>query len=488
MKLKNLANTALQKYRSFPMAAKASFWFIVCSIIQRGISFLTTPIFTRVMSTEQYGQVTLFNSWINVICIFTTLNLQSGSFNTAQIKFANDRKAYTSSVQGLVFVISGVALVLFALFGKYVTGFMERPVFMMLVMVIQINARFNTSLWMANCRFDFKYKAMTVVILLSCVLGQAASLLWVLNSQEKGYTRLIAVALVEVLFGLGITLYNQIQGKKFFSKQYWKYALGFNLPLVPYYLSQIIFSSSDRIMISNMVSVEKAGIYGLAYTVALLLSFVVTAIRNSYTPWFFKTVKAGDGNAIKRISTLITGAVAVMLMLFVFVAPELLLLMGGDAYMEAVWIIPPLVTGLLFEFFTDPACNVLFYYEKKGSLVTATVGCAVVNIILNYLGIKWLGYFATAYSTLISYILFWVFLYISAAGECRRNDMAPGVYLIPKAQALMGLACLGIAGGCMALYPYVYVRYGVLAALLIVAVCNYKKLLAVVQQIAAMRK
>ena len=43
---------------------------------------------------------------------------------------------------------------------------------------------------------------------------------------------------------------NYKQGKKFFSKKYWKYALKFNIPLIPYYLSQVVFNTSDRIMIS----------------------------------------------------------------------------------------------------------------------------------------------------------------------------------------------------------------------------------------------
>lgn len=488
MNIKAFMCKALSKYRSLPAAAKASLWFVICSVVQKGISFFTTPIFTRIMTTEQYGQVTLYNSWINIVCIFTTLNLQYGSFNTAQIKFAADRKSYTSSIQGLVALISLLALGIIYMFGANFSSFLGLPLIILLVMIVQVYGRFTTNLWMANCRFDYRYKGMSIVVLLSCLFGQILSVVFVLLSEEKGYMRILAVALVEMMFGFGIAMYNHKQGKKFFSGKYWKYALGFNLPLIPYYLSQVVFSVSDRIMISSMVGADKAGIYGLAHTVGLLLTFVVSAIRNSYTPWFFKQMKKDDGESVKKYNMMLTLAIAGMLLAFIFVAPELLLLMGGTTYYEAVIIIPPLVAGILFEFFTDPACNTLFFFERKGSLVLATIGCAVLNIILNYFGITRVGYYATAYATLLSYILFWLFLYLCAKNICKKNSLDWTQFMSLKPQVLVGVVFLFLTAIGMMLIDLWYIRYGILLAVAITAAVNYKKIVVLVQNILAMRK
>ena len=43
------------KYRSLSVQAKAALWFTICSFLQKGISFITVPIFTRLMSTEEYA-------------------------------------------------------------------------------------------------------------------------------------------------------------------------------------------------------------------------------------------------------------------------------------------------------------------------------------------------------------------------------------------------------------------------------------------------
>ena len=71
----------LDKYHSMHIAAKAAFWFMVCSFLQKGMSIITTPVFTRLLSTEQYGQFTVYSSWLNILTVITTLRLNYSVFN-----------------------------------------------------------------------------------------------------------------------------------------------------------------------------------------------------------------------------------------------------------------------------------------------------------------------------------------------------------------------------------------------------------------------
>ena len=89
----------LNRYRAIPIAAKASIWFIVCSVLQKCISMITLPVFTRLMSTEQYGQFNVYNSWLQIFTIFVTLRLNYAVFNKGMSKFKEDRDGYTSTMQ-----------------------------------------------------------------------------------------------------------------------------------------------------------------------------------------------------------------------------------------------------------------------------------------------------------------------------------------------------------------------------------------------------
>lgn len=47
-------------YNKMSIASKAALWFTICGFVQKGISFITVPIFTRLLTTEQYGVVSIF--------------------------------------------------------------------------------------------------------------------------------------------------------------------------------------------------------------------------------------------------------------------------------------------------------------------------------------------------------------------------------------------------------------------------------------------
>ena len=52
----------LDKIKNTPKAVKASIVIFLASFISQGISFFTTPVFTRLMSIEEYGIIAQYNS------------------------------------------------------------------------------------------------------------------------------------------------------------------------------------------------------------------------------------------------------------------------------------------------------------------------------------------------------------------------------------------------------------------------------------------
>ncbi len=86
----------LKKYKNLSIMAKASFWAFVANIIQRGISILATPVFTRILTTEEYAQYTLYQSWHDIFIIFTSLNVFNYAAYTAMIKFEDDKDGFIS--------------------------------------------------------------------------------------------------------------------------------------------------------------------------------------------------------------------------------------------------------------------------------------------------------------------------------------------------------------------------------------------------------
>ena len=100
-----MAAKYVNKYRAMPVQAKASFWFLICAFLQRGISAITTPIFTRLLSTSEYGQYNVYTSWMSVLIVIVTLNLYCGVYSRGLVKFEDERSSFTSALQGLTITL-----------------------------------------------------------------------------------------------------------------------------------------------------------------------------------------------------------------------------------------------------------------------------------------------------------------------------------------------------------------------------------------------
>ena len=61
-----MLNNLLKRYESFSVAAKAAIWFVFCNVMQKGIATITVPIFTRMLTTDEYGVYSIYLSWFNI--------------------------------------------------------------------------------------------------------------------------------------------------------------------------------------------------------------------------------------------------------------------------------------------------------------------------------------------------------------------------------------------------------------------------------------
>ena len=164
------------KYKSVPVQAKASFWFTICSIFQKGIQFIVVPIYTRLLTTEEYGEYMVFISWLQIITIFATLNLSYGVFNNGMLKFEKDRYRYISSMQGLS-SLSTIIVFLICIVLKYIFKMdFSMNIYMISLMFIQIFLSPPFSYWSTLQRYKFKYFKLLLITFFMSVLTPIVSI------------------------------------------------------------------------------------------------------------------------------------------------------------------------------------------------------------------------------------------------------------------------------------------------------------------------
>ena len=457
------------RWKKMNPAAKTSFAYTICNILQKSISFLTLPLFTRLLTTEQYGQYGIYTTWSAIFTILITLNLSFGTFDRAMIKFEDKRDKYVSSIHIIVLALSILFLAIYLPLSGFINQFLSLPTPLVLLMVGEIVTLFAFQTWCSKEKFDYHWKPLVIVTLAMSIAAPLLAFLLVINTDEKGYARIMGYAIINIAVGLFFLVYNIVKGKTLFSKEIWKYALTFNIPLLPYYFSQIIFNQSDRIMIEKLVGMDEAGIYTVAYSFALILSFVLTAINSGYVPWLYRGIKSKNFLANRSVSLGIAFIFSVMIAGVIWIAPEAMFILAPESYAEAVYVIPPVALSLILLLYSQFAINIQFYYEQKWLLVIASIASAGLNIGLNFWLIPIYGYLAAGYTTLASYVVFALANFLCIIKQLKKGGDLHRIYniwaLIITLIAFAGISFLG-----MFLYPYRWVRLGIVIGLFAIAV------------------
>ena len=395
-----------KQYESIPIVGKATLWFIICSILQKSISLITTPIFTRLMTTEQYGQFNVYNSWLQTITLITTLRLNGAVFNKGMSLYKDDRGTYTSTMQLITVGLTICTFVFYLIFKNKINNLIELPTFIIVAMFLELLFTPAIDFWTVRKRYEYCYKPVVIRTLLMTFFNAIIGIIAVLSMQEKGYARIISCILIDIVFGLCIFIVNIRDARKVFEWDYAKFAISFNLPLILHYISQYVLDQFDRIMVQKMVSIAAAGIYGVAYSVGLLMRIITTSINNAFVPWQYEKLEKKEYKKLDDTMFSVFIIIAACSFLLSCLAPEIMMVLADKQYYEGVYVIPPVALGLFFSFVYTIYANIEFYYNKNKFSMYISMSGAILNIILNYYGIKLFGYIAAAYTTLICYVLF----------------------------------------------------------------------------------
>lgn len=462
------------KYSGMSDPMKTSVWFILCSIVQKGIVFLTTPFFTRIMSQNEYGVVSIYHSWLGILTIIATLQMSTGVFNKAMIKYEHERDSYTSSTLVLSSLSITIVAALYFVFRVFLKRIIDLPLEFMILLFVEMFFTNAMSMYTIRERFEYRYKSVVVLTFLANALATVVSLIFVIHiDYDKAFLRVLGTVIVHVIF-YTIAFYRIFRRSRTgFRKNYWKYAVNYNLPLIPHYLSQQILNSSDRIMINNMTGSSNAAIYSLAYQVAVVVDIVTSAIHATFMPWTFQKIHANQTYSIGKRALQIVIMMGGICVLFSLFAPEFILILGGRHYYEAVYIIPPVSMSVMFSMMYSFFANIEYYFEKSKFVMVASVSVALSNIILNAIFIPVFGYVAAGYTTLFCYIGYCFAHYLFMLRVCKEKEFK-NPYPTGKMWSIAIIYAV-VSIFISFFYKYGFIRYIIIVSIMLIIGLYFKK-------------
>jgi O-antigen/teichoic acid export membrane protein len=206
---------------------------------------------------------------------------------------------------------------------------------------------------------------------------------------------------------------------------------------------------------------------------ALVLNFVLNAINDAYVPWLYRNLKAKNTADSPKVANIIAVLMAVLLLGVIGLAPELIHLLAGAQYAEAVWAVGPVAVSVLLLFYSQLFINIQFYYEQKGMLVFASLGAAILNIGLNALMIPRFGFLAAAYTTLASYLVFAGANFWAMRRTLKKQGSKEKLFDM-RGLILILAAFAALSAAAMALYDYLVIRLAVAAVFAVVLAFRFR--------------
>lgn len=437
-------------------ALKAGAWYTVSSIVVKAITILTTPIFTRMMTTGDYGMSSNFSSWYTLLMIFCSLNL-TYSIGRAKLDFKDQLDDYVGSMQLLALFTTCIIGTIGIVFRKYLAPAMELNSNLMILLVVYLLFAPGISFTQSKFRYQYRYKENIGIAAFTTISSVVVTLLLMLVfKSERYYAKVLGVIITAVSLSSFFWIRAIKSNSVHINITYWKYGLAISLPLILHSLSLNVLSQSDRLMITKFCGTDANGIYSLAYSYAILINIIMHSVNEAWLPWFHDTYYAEEFSSIKNNVKPLVILGCMLGIGCIAIAPEAMLILGPKEYQLGQWAVAPVTVGIVCQFIYQQYVHIELHLKQTKYISAGTFIAAALNLILNLIFIPRFGFIAAAYTTLFCYfVLMFVHLFITR--------VLLKVHLYDDGFMFMALAVVAcVAAFFMYMYRFIWIRYAIL--------------------------
>ena len=175
----------------------------------------------------------------------------------------------------------------------------------------------------------------------------------------------------------------------------------------------IILQQTDIIMVGALIGPEQAGLYDVAAKTSLWVGFVLQTVNMVAAPEFARLYKRDDREGLQRaisaISLWIFWPSVIIASIEMIFTPQILSLFGSE-FTQARWVLAILIVGQVVNALCGSVGFLMIMTGHQNPTLVVYGTAAAVNVVLNSIGIPWLGAIGAATATTVTMILWNVWL------------------------------------------------------------------------------
>ncbi len=373
------------------------------------ITFFLLPLYTALLSTEQYGVVDLMNTLVSLFLPIVTLQIEQGIFRyliDCREDEEGKRKIITTSML-FITIQSILYLVIFFIASSFINN--EYKYFLATNLIAGM---FSTILLQISRGLgdNFKYAVGSFI---SGVVIVILNVIFIAGFKWGAYGMLAATLIGNVSCALYIFLskkiYTYIKIKNF-EKSTLKEMLKYSIPLVPNMISWWVVDASNRTIVSYVLGVGMNGILSAATKFSNVISTLYSVFNLTWTESAAINIDSEDRDEffskildfiIRFFGALILGIIAFM--------PFVFSIMINDNFGNAYYQIPILMLGSIFNIGTSFLGSIYVAKKITKEIAKTSILAAIINLVLCLSLVNFIGLYAASIATAISYFAMTVY-------------------------------------------------------------------------------
>lgn len=376
------------------------------------LAFFLLPLYTKYLTTEEYGTYDLINTYLILLVPIISLELSDALFRfliDTRKNIEKEKQVLSSIVYGIL-----IAITIVGILAVIVDNFMKIKFLYYILFNVIMMTFSNIALQSARGLGNNKVYSIGSVITALCTIIISSAFLKFTKYKVEGI--LIATGIANLLCAIYIfvdlKLYNKIKVKAFRRTQL-SQALKYSMPLIPNSISWWIINVSDRTMISTMVNVGANGIYSVANKFSSAFVSLYTVFNLSWSESASLSIEDSDkdkffnetiNQMMRLFSSMGIGLIACMPFIFnIFV---------DSNYNEAYCYIPLLIIGSILNIFVGLISAIYVAKKMTNEIAKTSILSALINIGINIFAINWFGIYGACISTICAFLVMFIYRYI----------------------------------------------------------------------------
>lgn len=387
----------------------------VASMLGKLAAIFLMPVYTNILTKEEYGAMALITSVKGIIDLVSNLNIHSGIARDYYEEGIDRRNLVSTgflSILSLSLTVMVVGILTRNFWSGKVLGLSEVfwPAFM--VMLMTIPAGSLMSYFAILTRFKKKPVLYSVGTILQLLIQIGISVIGVVILR----TGIISVFLGVFISEIVAVIYFAILNREYISFQFDKFllrrALVFALPTLPAILAGWLDSSMGQILIGKYVSVEALGVYSVALSLASVFTLISTSFQNVWSPFLYENYKKPEFKRdIRRLFSIIALSLVMISLLLSMFSREIVLLLSNEGYLDACRYITLLCIPMSFYLMLPFASSGVSISRDTKYVGISYIAGSCGNLLCLFFSIRFLGVLAVPLCLAVSRITTYLILY-----------------------------------------------------------------------------